>query len=161
MTSTIFSLLLSLVPFTLIFIYMRMMRKREFVSFDINTGTRCYSCKEEIERDYFNTLVKGLKDDEKLHKLCKSCERDKSIDILFSKKRGQFILSLKKFILSEKYRKIQQRVTIGCVVLPLLGLLLKHVFGLNNHFTDISNIINIMIWCFMIFQLKTTTIPKK
>lgn len=138
---------------------MRMMRKREWISSSLDTGSRCYSCKEEIElnEDYF----KALRDGDKNHKLCKSCERDINIDILFSKKRGQMILSFKRFIMSEKYRKIQQRVTIACMLLPILGLVIKFAFGLNNNLTDVANIINTMVWCFMIFQLKTTTILKK
>ena len=165
MTSTLFSLLFSFVPFILIFIYLRMLRKRTLISFYIKSGIRCYSCKDEIitimDEEYFNSLRKMEEEEKDTYRLCTSCERNRSIDILFSKKRGQIMLELKKFILSSKYDKIQRVIIIGCMALPIIGLIVKYAFGFENHLSDVSNLINTIIWSFMIFQLRATTIPKE
>jgi hypothetical protein len=114
-----------------------------------------------MDEEYFNSLRKMEEEEKDTYRLCTSCERNRSIDILFSKKRGQIMLELKKFILSSKYDKIQRVIIIGCMALPIIGLIVKYAFGFENHLSDVSNLINTIIWSFMIFQLRATTIPKE
>jgi hypothetical protein len=127
----------------------------------MQNGVRCYSCKDEIHLGWW-TFKKSV-DNKNTPLLCQSCERNNNIDMLFSRKKGQIILSLKKFLLIDKYTRIQQKISITCMPLPIAELVVRYAFDMKQQvfqLTDISNIINIFIWIFMIFQIKYITIKK-
>lgn len=158
-----YSLLISFLPFILIIYYMIDMRRRDFVSYYMNNGVRCYCCKElffDFDKDYFKNFKKVEDSGMRKLRLCTSCDREKSINILFSSKKDQFVLSLKRFMLTDRYHRIQRIVTIGCLLLPLLSLVFKFAFKTETYLTEISSLINCVIWGFMIYHMKSTTVPK-
>lgn len=163
MYSTLISLLISFSPFILILYYFRIMRKRDFVSYYMNNGIRCYCCKQEffnLDKDFFKKVDDLEKQGKRNLRLCTSCEREKNINILFSRKKDQFVLSLRRFMLTDKYQKIQRIVTLSCVALPILSIVFKFVFKTETYLTEISSLVNCVIWSFMIYHLRVTTIPK-
>lgn len=160
-----YSLLISLLPLIIIVYYFRMLKNRDSIAYYLNNGARCYSCKKELfekhDDKYFSHILAVEKSGKRDLRLCKCCERDKSINILFSKKKDTAILALKRFILTEKYRKIQQKVLFSCLFLPILGIVLSVGFKMKNNLSEASSAINFVIWIFMLFQLKVSTVPKE
>lgn len=158
-----YSLLLSLFTFVFVAIYFRLYKSREWVNHYINSGDRCYSCKEMIPEtsDSIIAKISSSLDEEKQNlKLCKSCDRDRGINILLARRFDSVMLSIRRFVLSDRCRKIQKWVLISNLCLPFFDIILFYLFGIKNNLTLVCSVVNYFVWIIIIFHLRASTIKK-
>lgn len=145
----IFSFILLL----LVLYYFILNVKRKNVYFDIKYGRRCYICKEIIEKknNLFPTFEEEIIS-------CHSCERDLKLNKVIGCKRYIITNSLKKYLLSDNYKKIFNWFVILQVFAFSSILLFSSKIAVT--IINIININNIIYWIIIIFRSRISTIKK-
>jgi hypothetical protein len=145
--------------------YFACMKNRDLVSWKMKSGLKCYVCQEDldtvIDDDFFKKWEELEKQGKVDIKLCKSCDRQRSIDILFSEKRNQILLKIRKFTLSKKSHKLQRWIMFSSIFFSLVGLIFVPLHIEHSHFSDISSVLNIVLWGYMVYVMRITTVPKQ
>ena len=149
----ILKLVISFMPFILMGYYFITLKKRESIYSSIKSGYRCYSCKEYLP-DY-ETLEPNFY-------LCKSCDRDKNIQILLNNRIYKLKLNIKKFLI-----KLSPLVVIGffglIFLITICDIIISYAFNIDIkylHLTQVTSLLNTCVWAFMILQRNATTIKK-
>jgi hypothetical protein len=153
MLSLIWSML-NLFLIVVVFINSYRNRNKECVSFSKKIGTMCYSCSDEIEDDDPMYSYKRIVEDKEDFRLCISCDRDEKLGyFIYGNNKDQNINNFKKFLLSNKFRKINLSILI---LIPLT--LSLHYFLLFVYKIDGFQILNYSIvtifWIVFLYKNK-------
>ena len=90
-----------LTPFIFVIFSLCIRKRRKSISFEINHGVKCYSCKEDLEE---NVILLKYKED---IKICKVCNREEKFNIINNKLN---INRIKRFLLSKYHSNV-----INCI----------------------------------------------
>lgn len=156
--SSLIMLIVSLLPFCLIAYYIKVVRSNRSVVWEIREGARCYNCKEEVVD--FDWRLAFDKENKENFILCTCCSRSGSLDEVLGDVKTSRLLRLKKLLLSRRFQKFQWIGFASVSLLPIIGLVIKHYFLYDPHFTMISAVSNFIIWTLMIYQYKSSSVPK-
>lgn len=131
-----FSLIWSTLNLCLIFIafahFFRSTKNKEAVSFSKKVGNSCYSCSDEIEDDDPMDNYKRIIEDKEDFRLCKACERDEKLDyFIYGRNTNEKINNFKKFLLSNKFKKINIFLLILIPVTLLIHYFILYVYDIN------------------------------
>lgn len=162
----LFNLLLSLSPIFYILYWIIIIKKKsESISYDINNGYKCYTCKKNIDSfdERVEKLGKSIMTNEDFEKLntptrCKSCERDIRLNHLTKPFgfRYKLIADLDKFLISKGYRKfmfISLFIIVSCLLLDI-------IFRDGRVFFYLGQLAQLIYWILFIRSYKLTTIKK-
>ncbi len=152
------SILFSLLPFIFISYYFFNVRKTKYISLDLKTGQRCYSCKDKIEIDQVD-LLDILVKEKKNYRLCHACQREEKLDGLINKNKSSILHNFNLKLIDERFDKTTKILLTSIVSLLIVDLTLKLVFGIK-WFSYCYNIFLALYWCFMIYRHKLISIKK-
>ena len=153
MLSLIWSIL-NLVLIAVAFITFYRNRNKECVSFSKKVGTMCYSCADEIDDvDPMDTYKRIVEDSEDF-RLCRACERDEKLGyFIYGNNKDQKINKFKKFLLSNKFRKINLIILISIPVTLSLHYFLLFVYKING-FQLLNYSIVTIFWIVFLYKNK-------
>ena len=130
--SFFFTLLSFLVMIVISVLTYRLHKKRTLITFDVQQGIKCYSCKQDIVPDkddlekytQLSSIYTRISQNEKSQdfKMCTSCIRDEKLQDLTSKLfiKKYHINNLKKTLYSKKYERTFFLLLFSkCKVAPL------------------------------------------
>lgn len=128
----------------------RILKTRETISYGIDNGIICYSCKEDIGYVFDKQNGTISIPDEK--RQCLSCKRESNLDNIIGKR----YIRIFDFIYSKKWNMIFVIITISSILIQILNIFLSISFlsitgGLLVNFANYGNYLNI----------KDKTRPKK
>ena len=127
--SFFFTLLSFLIMIVISILTFRLHKKRTLITFDVQQGIKCYSCKQDIVPDIedlekytqLSSIYARISNDEKSQdfKMCMSCSRDEKLRDLTSKFfiKKHHINNLKKSLYSKKY----ERTFFALLLLLIIG----------------------------------------
>lgn len=156
--SAFISILVSLTPFIFIIYYFRMIKTTKYISTDLQSGQRCYSCKQDIEIDS-DEVLDILVHNKTNYRLCKSCLRDEKLDNLINKNKSSKFHKLKLLLVSKDFDKISKLLIGSMVFLLCVDLLLKMLFDVK-WFSYFYNAFLACYWSIMIYRHKVISIKK-
>jgi hypothetical protein len=133
----------------------RLHRKKKLITFDVQQGIKCYSCKQDIvpdieqnQLDKFNQLSNiytRISQDEKSQdfKMCMSCSRDEKLQDLTSKLliKKHRINNLKRTLYSKKYDKIFILFLFVMIIGHVIDFIIRQYFNLKTPFGSLFTII--------------------
>lgn len=129
-------------------------RNKECVSFKKNVGTMCYSCSDEIEDDDPMDTYKRILDNKEDFRLCRACERDEKLGyFIYGNNKEKKISNFKKFLLSNKFRKIHLSLLIAIPVTLSLHYFLLFVYKING-FQILNYSIVTIFWIVFLYKNK-------
>lgn len=112
--------------------FFRSSKNKECVSFSKKVGNSCYSCSDDIEDPDMLDNYKRVINDKEDFRLCKACERDEKLDyFIHGKKTDEKINNFKKFLLSNKFKKINIFLLILIPVTLLIHYFILYVYDIN------------------------------
>ena len=153
MLSLIWSIL-NLVLIAVTFITIFRNRNKECVSFSKKIGTMCYSCSDEIENNDPMDTYKRIVDDKEDFRLCKSCERDEKLGyFIYGNNKDQKINKFKKFLLSNKFRKVNLIILIAIPLTLSLHYFLLFVYKIDE-FQILNYLIVTIFWIVFLYKNK-------
>lgn len=153
--SFFFTLLSFLVMIVISVLTYRLHKKKTLITFDVQQGIKCYSCKQDILPDedgpdklnQLSNIYTRISQNEKSQdlKMCMSCSRDEKLRDLTSKFfiKKHHINNLKKVLYSKKYEK-----TFFVLLLfgHVIDFLIRNYFNLRTSFGSLFTIIYWIIW---------------
>ena len=148
------SIFFTLFPFIFLIYYTVLLKKTNYITYDLKIGKKCYSCKEEINTDVtdFNVLL-GKKNK---FNLCESCKRDEKINKLFNGKLS--LVNKFKFYLISSNKPLIYFIFL-IVTLLIIDITLKVAFDIK-WFTYIYNSFLLIYWIITIYRHKLISIKK-
>ena len=153
MLSLIWSIL-NLVLIAVAFITIFRNRNKECVSFSKKIGTMCYSCSDEIEYDDPMDTYKRIVEDKEDFRLCKACDRDEKLGyFIYDNNKDQKINKFKKFLLSNKFRKINLIILIAIPLTLSLHYFLLFVYKIDE-FQILNYLIVTIFWIVSLYKNK-------
>ena len=153
MLSLIWSIL-NLVLIAVAFITIFRNRNKECVSFSKKIGTMCYSCSDEIEYDDPMDTYKRIVEDKEDFRLCKACDRDEKLGyFIYDNNKDQKINKFKKFLLSNKFRKINLIILIAIPLTLSLHYFLLFVYKIDE-FQILNYLIVTIFWIVFLYKNK-------
>ena len=152
MLSLIWSIL-NLVLIAVAFITIFRNRNKECVSFSKKIGTMCYSCSDEIENNDPMDTYKRIVDDKEDFRLCKACDRDEKLGYFIYDNKDQKINKFKKFLLSNKFRKINLIILIAIPLTLSLHYFLLFVYKIDE-FQILNYLIVTIFWIVFLYKNK-------
>jgi len=132
-------------------------KKRESILLTTQKGLFCYHCKSiiNIDREY---IINRLTNDKKELRLCTSCERDQSINRLFSKINFDY----KKYCYNWVGITTQIVLAISACLLLILSSVLHFKYGLNGDiYTTLGGFLSLCSNIIMYIIFIVTSEPKK
>lgn len=148
--------ILSLFPIFFVIYYFLRLKKREIVTWDLRNGSRCYSCKEQL-LPLSNEEWKQIGDKENM-KICKSCQRDETLNILIKNKNDK-IYKFKKYLISKNSDKAFLVLLIVMMVFIILNVCVDLIFKIS-FISIISSLVQSFFWSLLVYRLKLTSIKK-
>jgi hypothetical protein len=142
-----------IIPFILILLFFIFRKRRKSISFEINHGIKCYSCKEDLEEDNILNWDYGVKE---VIKICKICNREEKFNIIHNKLN---INRIKRFLLSKNSEKIQYIILTLSVLFIFIDAILIYKYNIR-WFWVFSNITNLIFWSIFFLRYHVTTIKK-
>lgn len=150
----VFNLLLSLSPLVYACYFIFVTKKKyagKGLSWNLEHGMNCYSCKEEIETlEEFTqrSITNNLKlDDMKQMKVCLSCERDMKLSLISGSRIENLKLKFKEFLI-KKYGKVIMIGLIGIVLFLTLDFFMRDY--VSRTFFYIGQTFQLFYWyCFV------------
>jgi hypothetical protein len=138
----------------------RLRKKKTLITFDVQQGIKCYSCKQDIipdieqnQLDKFNQLsgiYTRVSQDEKSQdfKMCTSCSRDEKLQDLTSKFfiKKHYINNLKRSLYSKKLDKMFILFLFIMIFGHVIDFIIRHYFNLRTPFGSLFTIIYWIIW---------------
>jgi hypothetical protein len=152
------SILFSLLPFIFITYYFIVVRKTKYISLDLKSGKRCYSCKDSIDLDqmeYLDILVR----DKKNYRLCHACQREEKLDGLINKNKSSILHKFNLKLIDERFDKTTKILLFSIIFLLVIDITLKIVFGIK-WFSYFYNIFLALYWILIIYRYKLISIKK-
>ena len=119
---SLISILISLFPFIFIIYYFSMVKKTKYISHNLKSGERCYSCKDKIEMDQMEVLD-ILVNDKKNYQLCHACQREEKLDGLINKNRSSILHKFNLKLIDERFDKTT-KILLSSIVLLLIVMML-------------------------------------
>lgn len=156
--SAFISILVYLTPFIFIIYYFRMIKTTKFISTELKTGQRCYSCKEDIEIDS-NEVLDILVHNKNNYRLCKSCQRDEKLDNLINKSKLSRFHKLKLLLVSKEFDKISKILIVSMLFLLCIDISLNILFNVK-WFSYFYNAFLACYWLIIIYKHKSISIKK-
>lgn len=150
--------LFTFLPFIFIIYYFFTLNRSKLITYDLNCGKRCFSCKEQIETDLVESLH-ILLTDKKNYRICKSCEREEKLDGVFSNNKIYKLNKIKLYLINSKFDKTVRYLVFAIIFLLLIDILLKLVFEIK-WFTYFYNLFLIFYWLLIIYRHRLTSIKK-
>lgn len=139
-----------IIPFILIFLFFIFRKRRKSISFEINHGVKCYSCKEDLEE---NVILVKYKED---IKICKVCNREEKFNIINNKLN---INRIKRFLLSKKSEKFQNITLMLSIVSIFIDATLIYRYNIR-WFWVFNCIFNLIFWSIFFLRYHVTSIKK-
>ena len=136
----------------------RLHKKRTLITFDVQQGIKCYSCKQDIVPDkedlekytQLSSIYTRISQNEKSQdfKMCTSCSRDEKLQDLTSKFfiKKQHINNLKKALYSKKYERTFFALLLLMIVGHVIDFVIRYYFNLRTPFGSLFTIIYWIIW---------------
>ena len=129
-------------------------RNKECVSFSKKIGTMCYSCSDEIDDVDPMDTYKRIVEDKEDFRLCRACARDEKLGyFIYGNNKDEKINNFKKFLLSNKFKKVNLTILI---LIPLT--LAFHYFLLYVYKIDGFQLLNYSIvtifWIVFLYKNK-------
>lgn len=153
MLSLIWSIL-NVVLIAVAFITSYRNKNKECVSFSKKVGTMCYSCSDEIENNDPMDTYKRIVDDKEDFRLCKACDRDEKLGyFIYGNNKDQKINKFKKFLLSNKFRKINLIILIAIPLTLSLHYFLLFVYKIDG-FQILNYSIVTIFWIVFLYKNK-------
>lgn len=153
MLSLIWSML-NLVLIAVAFITFFKNKNKECVSFSKKIGTMCYSCSDEIEDEDPMESYKRIVEDKEDFRLCRACERDEKLGyFIYGNNKEEKINKFKKFLLSNKFRKINLTILIAIPVTLSLHYFLLFIYKING-FQILNYSIVTIFWIIFLYKNK-------
>ncbi len=161
MTLSFFFTLLSFLVMIVISVLTYILHKKKtLITFDVQQGIKCYSCKQDIvpdidqnQLDKFNQLSNiytRVSQNEKSQdfKMCISCSRDEKLQDLTSKFfiKKQHINNLKKALYSKKYERTFFALLLLMIVGHVIDFVIRYYFNLRTPFGSLFTILYWIIW---------------
>ena len=156
--SAFISILVSLTPFIFIIYYFRMIKTTKYISTDLQSGQRCYSCKQDIEIDS-DELLDILVHNKTNYRLCKSCLRDEKLDNLINKSKLSRFHKLKLLLVSKEFDKISKILIVSMLFLLCIDISLNILFNVK-WFSYFYNAFLACYWLIIIYKHKSISIKK-
>jgi hypothetical protein len=129
-------------------------KNQECVSFSKKIGTMCYSCSDEIEDNDPMDTYKRIVDDKEDFRLCKACDRDEKLGyFIYGNNKDQKINKFKKFLLSNKFRKIHLTILILIPLTLSLHYFLLFVYKIDG-FQILNYLIVTIFWIVFLYKNK-------
>lgn len=152
-----FSIVYCFLPIIFIPFSMYLLKRREYVSWDVRKGKKCYNCKMDLTLSN-EELLKRLLDDKSHDRLCISCSRDMKLSLIKSP-----ISSLKfkfhKYLFSKKSDKMVYYFAGFVFFFIILDITLMF-FGVKLKLYLIYGTINIIFWIVNTYKTIYTTTKK-
>ena len=152
-----FNIVYCFLPLIFIPFNIHLLKKRNYVSWDVKKGKKCYNCKDDLNLSNVD-LFKRLMDSEEHTRLCVSCSRDMKLSLIKNP-----ISSLKfkfhKYLFSKKSDKIVYYFTGGVFFFILLDITLMF-FGIKANLYLVYGTINIFFWILNTYKTIYTTEKK-
>lgn len=139
-----------IIPFILIFLFFIFRKRRKSISFEINHGVKCYSCKEDLEE---NVILVKYKED---IKICKVCNREEKFNIIHNKIN---INRIKRFLLSKKSEKFQNITLMLSIVSIFIDAILIYRYNIR-WFWVFNCIFNLIFWSIFFLRYYVTSVKK-
>lgn len=139
-----------LTPFIFVIFSLCIRKRRKSISFEINHGVKCYSCKEDLEE---NVILLKYKED---IKICKVCNREEKFNIINNKLN---INRIKRFLLSEKSEKFQNITLMLSIVFIFIDAILSYRYNIK-WFWIFNSTANLIFWLIFFLRYYVTTIKK-
>ena len=159
MTISFFFTLLSFLVMIVISVLTYILHKKKtLITFDVQQGIKCYSCKQDIVPDtedlekytQLSSIYTRISNDEKSQdfKMCMSCSRDEKLRDLTSKFfiKKHHINNLKKALYSKKYEKTFFALLLLMIVGHVIDFVIRYYFNLRTPFGSSFTIIYWIIW---------------
>jgi hypothetical protein len=129
-------------------------KNKECVSFSKKIGTMCYSCSDEIEDADTMDTYKRIVEDKEDFRLCRACERDEKLSyFIYGNNKDQKINKFKKFLLSNKFRKIHLTILILIPLTLSLHYFLLFVYKIDG-FQILNYLIVTIFWIVFLYKNK-------
>ena len=156
--SFFFSILSFLIMIVISILTFRLHKKRTLITFDVQQGIKCYSCKQDIVPDtedlekytQLSSIYTRISNDEKSQdfKMCMSCSRDEKLRDLTSKFfiKKHHINNLKKSLYSKKYERTFFALLLLLIIGHVIDFIIRHYFNLRTPFGSLFTIIYWIIW---------------
>ena len=139
-----------LTPFIFVIFSLCIRKRRKSISFEINHGVKCYSCKEDLEE---NVILLKYKED---IKICKVCNREEKFNIINNKLN---INRIKRFLLSKKSEKFQNITLMLSIVSIFIDATLIYRYNIR-WFWVFNCIFNLIFWSIFFLRYHVTSIKK-
>jgi len=156
--SFIFSILSFLTMIVISVLTWRLHKKKTLITFDVQQGIKCYSCKQDIVPDIddlekytqLSNIYVRISQDEKSQdfKMCMSCSRDEKLQDLTSKFfiKKHHINNLKRSLYSKRYDKIFILFLFVMIIGHVIDFLIRNYFNLRTPFGSLFTILYWVIW---------------
>jgi hypothetical protein len=129
-------------------------KNKECVSFSKKIGTMCYSCSDEIEDDDTMDTYKRIVEDKEDFRLCRACTRDEKLGyFIYGNNKDEKINNFKKFLLSNKFRKIHLSILILIPLTLSLHYFLLFVYKIDG-FQILNYLIVTIFWIIFLYKNK-------
>jgi hypothetical protein len=138
--------------------YFNILRKTKYISTDLKTGERCYSCKDKMDIDRMD-ILDILVHDKKNYRLCKSCERDEKLDGLINKDKSSRLHKLKLYLIGTEFDKTTRILLTSIVLFLIIDMILKLKFDIK-WFSYFYNTFLALYWLLMIYRHRIISIKK-
>ena len=141
----------------------RLHKKKTLITFDVQQGIKCYSCKQDIVPDkddlekytQLSSIYTRISQNEKSQdfKMCTSCIRDEKLQDLTSKFfiKKYHINNIKKTLYSKKYERTFFLLLFLLILGHVVDFLIRNYFNLRTPF---GSLFTILYW--ILFYKKTT-----
>ena len=156
--SFILSILSFLVMIIVSFLTIRLHKKRTLITFDVQQGIKCYSCKQDIVPDIedlekytqLSNIYKRISQDEKSQdfKMCTSCSRDEKLQDLTSKFfiKKHYINNLKRSLYSKKLDKMFILFLFIMIFGHVIDFVIRYYSNLKTPFGSLFTILYWVLW---------------
>lgn len=158
MTVSFFFTLLSFsVMIVISYLTYRLHKKKTLITFDVQQGIKCYSCKQDIiledgpdKLNQLSNIFTRVSQNEKSQdfKMCTSCSRDEKLQDLTSKFfiKKNHINNLKKILYSKKYERTFFLLLFLLILGHVVDFLIRNYFNLRTPFGSLFTILYWILW---------------
>jgi hypothetical protein len=147
------SLIISLIPFTLIAFYFFYLKSKGGIKSYVNSmsnkklGIVCYECSGDISSEYSDKIFTPSQE----IRICKSCERDRKVKSLINPLKSTYY-KFDRIFFDKKFEKYLFILLISAILLIGVQLILS-IFKVANSSIP-TNILLTIYWTFMIYRVK-------
>lgn len=154
------SLIISIIPLFFIGYYMYFSSKRNDISYEVKSGSRCFNCLKYLgnERFFFDHKTGNITFPKRRISQCKSCKRDDSINIVTNNLKYKLLRKFKYFSLTKPFEIILLILISLTFVFIFLNIYLFYSCHSNLEKSLTYNTLNTIslsiFWTLMILKYK-------